>query len=74
MEEQRIQHSQKPVTQVLYMRVTKDKYELPLNVCASVRELARQTGRKESSIFTFLSKNKPGWKRVEIELDEEEEI
>ena len=56
------------------MRVTKDKYELPLNVCASVRELARQTGRKESSIFTFLSKNKPGWKRVEIELDEEEEI
>lgn len=74
MEEQRIQNNQRPVKQVLYMRVTRDKYEFPLNVCATVRELARQTGRTESSIFTLISKNKPGWKRVEIELDEEEDF
>lgn len=65
--------AEKTLKQVLYMRVTRDKYEFPLNICTTVKELARQTGRTEASIFTLISKNKPGWKRVEIEFDTDEE-
>lgn len=61
-------------TKVLYMRVTKDKYEFPLCICDSVTELSKKTGHPVSSIHTMLTRKKKGWARVEIELEEGEEI
>lgn len=59
---------------VLYMKVTNDKYELPLCVCDSVTELSHKTGYPKSSIHSMLTRHQKGWVRVEIEIEEEEEI
>lgn len=40
----------------LYMMVTQDKYELPLYVTDSVKDLAKFSGFKEGSIYTITSK------------------
>lgn len=59
----------------LYMMVSKDKYELPLAVADSVRELAEMTGGKENSIRTFITKYEHGaiknsrYRRVDIDED-----
>lgn len=60
----------------LWMKVTDDKYELPLMVAKSAGELARMTGQKRSSICSCISHaEKRGGKscyvRVKVEDDEE---
>ena len=57
----------------LYLRVTKDKYELPVAVADSPRELAQMTGVSRASILSTLSHVKAGqirnsiYKMVEVE-------
>lgn len=62
----------------LYMKVTKDKYQLPLAVAASPQELADLTGYKsKDTILTAISHAKkakyPGWVRIESPDYEEPE-
>ena len=54
----------------LYIRCTTDDLELPMAVADSVQELSRMTGRTVGTIYTQISKNRPGWKKVVIEEDE----
>ena len=42
----------------LYLAVTPDKYELPIAVFDNARQMARWSGRSESSISTAASKRK----------------
>lgn len=57
----------------LYIKVTKDKYELPLAVAGSVAELARITGANENTIRSIICRYEKGQKkrsiyqRVEVE-------
>ena len=57
----------------LYLRVTKDKYELPVAVADSPRELAKMCGVSRASILSILSHVKAGqirnsiYKMVEVE-------
>lgn len=56
----------------IYMKVTHDKYELPVAVADSKSELARMVGVRPSSISHGLNQ---GWKKssyVEVEVDDEE--
>ena len=59
----------------LYLRVTKDKYELPVAVADSPRELAKMTGVSRATILSALSHAKTGtvrssvYKLVEVEDD-----
>ena len=57
----------------LYLRVTKDKYELPVAVADSPRELAQMIGVSRDTILSSLSHVKAGqirnsiYKLVEVE-------
>lgn len=53
--------------------MTKDIYSLPLAVAETPRELAEMTGIAPNSVRTMICKNYPGWEKVEIPDDEEEE-
>ena len=59
----------------LYLRVTKDKYELPVAVADSPRELAKMTGVSRDGILSALSHVRAGqvkssvYKVVEVEDD-----
>lgn len=60
----------------LYMKVTSDKFELPLCVAETIRELALKTGHPETSIRSILSRNRTGscvcnscFKEVELLFD-----
>ena len=44
----------------VYMEVTKDKYELPLALADSARELSRMTGATKSTIYKSVSRIKTG--------------
>lgn len=44
----------------LYMLVTPDKYELPMYVTDSVKDLARFAGVKANSIYIMMSRYKKG--------------
>ena len=61
----------------LYMKVTRDKFELPLCVCSSVTELAARLGVKPHSIWKSLRRARvkgckyPSYRVVEIEEDED---
>ena len=44
----------------LYMMVTEDKYELPVIVCDSVKELARKVGVRPDSISACIYNYKIG--------------
>lgn len=64
---------------IVYMKVTRDKYELPIAVADSVRELSRMTGTTENSIWSNITHQKTGeikrgsFKRVDIgEMEETE--
>lgn len=62
---------------ILYMKVTHDKYELPLAVAEDAGTLARMCGVTVNTIFSQISRaNKEGkwcsWRRIEVEDDEEE--
>ena len=61
----------------LYLKVTEDKYELPLIVCDSVHELAKREGKNDSNISSQISRNirlgvKSKYTRVEIDDECEE--
>ena len=61
---------------ILYMKVTKDKYELPIAVAGTIRELAMMLGIRESSVnHQFYRQKKYGTKcgYVKVEIDDEEE-
>lgn len=44
--------------EIIYMKVTMDKYELPLAVADTVVELARIVGAKPNTISSGISKSK----------------
>ena len=56
----------------LYMKVTKDKYELPIAVAESPRELAEMLGATRKTVSSCISKKLPTWKKVEIEDEEDD--
>jgi len=63
---------------VVYIEVTKDKYELPVVVADSVNELARLCDTSVNNIYSRISHEEAGrykskYKKVYID-DEEEEI
>ena len=56
----------------VYMKVTKDKYELPLIVTDTVQEMAERCGTTVNVIRSLISHEKAGrkttcYKRVEID-------
>lgn len=51
----------------LYMKTTKDKYELPEAVAESVDELAKKIGYTKSSVATQISKHKKGFYKILID-------
>lgn len=62
------------MSEVIYMKVTKDEYELPVAVADTVRELARIVGLKENSISMAMWRaNKAGEKCqfVKVVIDED---
>jgi hypothetical protein len=59
----------------LYIKVTKDKYELPLYVTGTAREMAKHEGTTESAVFSSISHYEHGkcnsqYRRVYLEGDE----
>lgn len=59
----------------LFLKVTKDKYELPLVVADSARELAGILGISQDRIYSAIShaKTRGGWSCYKIvEIDENE--
>lgn len=56
---------------ILYIKVTRDKYELPVAVADSKKELAHMVGRDESGIYrAFAEGRKSCYVKVEVEDDE----
>lgn len=58
----------------LYMRVTSDKYELPLAVADSKRELAEIQGLSVSAVKSAYSLKTKTYVKVEVEDENEREI
>ncbi len=56
----------------LYMYVTKDKYELPIAVADSKKELAQMLERSVNSVQSCFSKKHRGYIDLEVEDDESE--
>lgn len=61
----------------LYMAVTPDEYELPVHVAKTVRELARLTGCKQTSISQAMCRGTSGrglgYRFIAVELPDEED-
>lgn len=57
----------------LYMKVTKDEYQLPLAVADSAQELAAMVGASTNTVQSCISKKYPQWIRVVIDDVEEED-
>lgn len=49
----------------IYMAVTSDKYELPVDVADTAQELADMRGLTRGSLMTYISKAQSGVKRGE---------
>lgn len=60
----------------LWMKVTNDKYELPIAVAENIPELARMTGLSEKSLYSLYSRKRKGVKPckgyVEVYIDDED--
>lgn len=54
---------------MLYMRVTRDRFELPLCVEDSPQALADKMGVKRESVASMCCKRQAGYRRVEVEDD-----
>lgn len=54
----------------LYLKVTKDKYELPVAVADSKKELARMLGRYESGIYRAFKEGRESC-YVEVEVEDD---
>ena len=62
------------ITMKLYICITRDKYELPVAVAESARELAEMRGVQSSTVLSSISHEKEGlyksmYKLVEVEDD-----
>ena len=59
----------------LFLRITQDKYQLPLAVAGSVRELARMIGVSRNTIASAICHSeRQHWKKsayVRVEVDDE---
>lgn len=58
----------------LYMRVTQDKYELPIAVASTQKELAEMLGVHPRTITYGLATKTTGIMKIDVELEEGEEI
>ena len=58
----------------LYMKVTKDKYELPLAVADSQKELAELLGVKLNVVVSSFCKGYGTFKKVEIDETDSKEF
>ena len=61
---------------ILYMKVTRDKYELPEAVAGTISELAKLLGVKENTVHHYFYLQKKygincGYLKVEVDEDEE---
>lgn len=57
----------------VYIRVTKDKYRLPIAIADTAKELAEITGYNQSAIYCAISKGSGYFEKVDIgDLEEEE--
>ena len=56
----------------LYLKVTRDKYELPVAVADSAEELAAMVGATKNNVYSCISKRYKGWKRVVIDDEEDD--
>lgn len=54
----------------LFLRVTLDKYELPIAVAESKKELARILGLTRQTVLTYYKRNQRGF--IEVEVEDEE--
>ena len=57
----------------IYMRTTKDKYQLPVAVADSPKELAKMLGTTPGVVRSCICLKKLGWCKVEIPDEEMEE-
>ena len=51
----------------LYIKTTRDKYELPVAVADSPAELGIMTGKSANAVLSLISKRSRGWYKIEIE-------
>lgn len=62
----------------LYLAVSADKYEFPIAVADSARELERMLGLGRGTVISHISKVRQGGlkkqKYLRIEIDDEEEL
>lgn len=61
----------------VYMKITNDKYELPIAIADTVGELAKMCGVTTNNIYSAISHRKSGERNtsfVRVEFDEEEEL
>ena len=57
----------------LYMKCTTDKYELPIAVAESPSELAKMLGTNANVVSSSISHQRPGWFRVEEDIEDKNE-
>lgn len=57
----------------IYMKVTKDIYELPIAVAESPRELADMLGTTKNTVLSCISKKLPTWKKITVEDEEDDD-
>lgn len=55
---------------MLYIKTTLDKYELPIAVADSAKELAEILGVKTDTVYAQISKKRRGWYKVSCETDD----
>lgn len=63
------------MTEVLYMQVTRDKYEFPVAIADSIPELANMIGKSPNTIKSYMSRCKKIGRKcryIKIEIEEEE--
>lgn len=53
----------------LFLRVTLDKYELPIAVAESKKELAQILGLTRQTVLTYYARNQRGFIEVDVEDD-----
>lgn len=61
--------------ETIWMRVSKDKYELPEVVAGSVQELAWKCGIKVTSIYSSICHDKKDGRRpkyIQVQIEEED--
>lgn len=51
----------------IYMKCTRDKYELPVAVADTPGELALMVGKSKGSVLSLISKKSRGWYKIEVD-------